>query len=171
MTITKRLEALAPQDRDAATALLREYARQADATGASGRKVFAALADVLADRFDVPAFVAGYIDAILFAESGPDTDLPLHRLGYTVAQFSDEAMARVRKDCATFIASNLPMLEAFCEGRDESQAGRDFWLSRTGSGTGFWCRGDDEACQRLETAAQTVGEAWVQVDDGKIDIY
>ncbi len=81
---------------------------------------------------------------------------------------------RMAVDCRAFIAGNLPDLRAYNDavgpwtGTDsrgyvedepsEASAGHDFWLTRSGHGTGFWDRGLGELGGRLTAAAKVYGE-------------
>lgn len=111
------------------------------------------------------SFLAGYIKAALFAECG-DNGAPLdHR--YDITDFSSEAMATMRADCAAFIKTAAYRLYAGGEHTAE-RAGIDFWLTRNGHGAGFW-DGDwgDDAGRALTDASKTFGECSVyEGDDG-----
>jgi hypothetical protein len=95
----------------------------------------------------------------------------------SVDDFHPEAVARMRTDCAAFLASagdlmaQLPDTYGVHWGCDRvapqyAMVGHDFWLTRNGYGVGFWDRdlpgtlGDD-----LSTLARAAGEVDVYIGD------
>lgn len=118
------------------------------------------------------AFIAGYIEALFFAESATDSD------GETVEhlaglELSAPAMEECRQDCARFLdlAGDKVMLAvAGSDDYDHTQAGRDFWFSRQGHGVGFWDRdlglvGDD-----LHSVASRFGEKHMYIENSLIEV-
>lgn len=93
---------------------------------------------------DVQKFLQGYIDAALWSttdcrdEEGNDT----YSLDDEFSDVSDKCRAAMLSDCNDFIADHGEKLEAFKDatGRDDSDMGHDFWLTRSGHGAGFWDR-------------------------------
>ena len=113
------------------------------------------------------AFTQGYIEAMFFTDAGPDSDCA----DATVSELSAEAWAEIKRDCALFLAQ-LPVdghgrslldlaydyepVEAwdYCE----TQAGRDFWLTRNRHGAGFWDRGLGRVGDDLTVLAHNFAE-------------
>lgn len=95
------------------------------------------------------AFFGGYIEALYFTESGPDSELDP---GFKADQ---------RADCLRFWAQAW----AYIPEGVEVQAGHDFWFSRNGDGTGFWDRddvvyGDATTRDALDKLADSFGPVW-----------
>lgn len=96
------------------------------------------------------------------------------------ARFGDlsaEALATLVADCEALEASDA--FKAFAAWRkenddaaDDSQVGHDLWLTRNGSGAGFWDRPESyygPHQDALNNYAQALGGAWPYVgDDGKV---
>ena len=85
---------------------------------------------------------------------------------------AEESLAEMRADCVKFAQENAAtVLACFGEGKCSwSQAGHDFWMTRTGSGCGFW-DGDwpKEQGELLTDACKAFGECNLYVgDDGKV---
>jgi hypothetical protein len=80
----------------------------------------------------VEAIIKGYLDAILFTETGdgnqPDPD----------AQLTDATKLQAFKDCRNFwrAADSIEGITHI----DPEQIGHDIWLTRNGHGAGFWSR-------------------------------
>jgi hypothetical protein len=91
------------------------------------------------------SFVLGFIEAIFFTETDSDErtssgNLPSD-VGYT--DLHPDSLAAIRADCEAWQAANSALLElalAPMSGYDETQAGRDYWLTRNHHGAGFWDR-------------------------------
>ena len=77
-------------------------------------------------------FTRSYIETMLWESTGgPNGDRPLDR-DYGVDDFDPKTLARIIADCAAF-------QEECSDWYDNSKrAGHDFWLTRVGSGAGFW---------------------------------
>lgn len=109
-------------------------------------------------------FTLQYVRTMLWAECNPDDETPLDD-AFEPSDLSDEAWARVEADCKAFQEKAGELIE----GR-ESDAGRDFWLTRNGHGCGFW-DGDweDDVGEKLTRLSKEFGKVTPFVnDDGKI---
>jgi hypothetical protein len=89
----------------------------------------------------------------LDANYGPDDLVP-------------ECLEAMRNDCASFVAaSNVDASDNWTA----EEAGRDFWLTRNGHGTGFWDRGHGAEGRSLTQHAKSFGSCDLYVgDDGGI---
>jgi hypothetical protein len=101
-------------------------------------------AGVARDFNKLPAFVRGYIEAMFFTDTnyGDGEEGEGIDEAASVADLAPESLADIIADCEAFEDAASPWLEFACEfrGYDEEQAGRDFWYTRNGHGTGFWDR-------------------------------
>jgi hypothetical protein len=94
---------------------------------------------------------------------------------YTLDDFAPEALERAIADCRAFQEANADDIynADYAPGSGEwsnaERAGRDFWLTRNGYGSGFWVRDLGEIGERLDKAATAAGpcDAY-QGDDGRI---
>lgn len=85
---------------------------------------------------DLTAFERGYVEAAFFTEEGEDGIGEANR-----DELTNEALQNIRRDCVRFQSKAKMFLAlAYSIGYLEEQAGRDFWLTRNGHGTGFWAR-------------------------------
>lgn len=102
----------------------------------------------------------GYVEALFFTDCNSDSDDELGEM--TFGDLTDEGLAAIKRDCTAFWEKAVDILSD--EPADDQQAGRDFWYTRQGHGTGFWCRGDNEyspeAREKLDKIARTFGEVW-----------
>lgn len=82
------------------------------------------------------SFFEAYVEAALWsshdAASGDNFD------SYSNKDLSPEARMEMYGDCVKFWLRNRRLI-----GRQVTQAGHDFWLTRNGHGAGFWDRPDD----------------------------
>ena len=119
-------------------------------------------------------FSRAYIEAALWSEtdnSDPSGGESLDK-NYTFADIEETTFAQMIADCKDFQKKYKELYEQG-EWTDE-QAGHDFWLTRTGSGTGFWDRGygnpEKEKVGRLLTkASRTYGSYSLYIGDGAYD--
>ena len=122
--------------------------------------------EITYDDFD--DFVRAYIDAALWStndESTPAGGVPLDQ-NYGPGDIAPDTLRQMLADCIRFRAENAHDLR---DHDDEEQAGRDFWLTREGHGTGFWDRDLGGLGDRLAEAARHFGEFGLIVgDDGMI---
>jgi hypothetical protein len=107
-------------------------------------------------------FIAAYIEAIYFTDTGDDRQPPED------AELSPEALKEINEDCADFLQSCDELIRQTDNTYDS--AAHDFWFTRNGHGVGFW-DGDwpEPQASDLDAAAKAYGEVWVyQGDDGLI---
>ena len=122
---------------------------------------------------NLETFISAYVRAALWSETD-DSGEPLDA-NYAESDIAPAAMARIRADCAAFLAHQMVVeyLESdafFDMGSDYVEVAYDFWLTRNGHGAGFW-DGDYPAPwdDRLTIAAESFG--WCDMylgDDGMI---
>jgi len=115
------------------------------------------------------AFTAAYVTAMLWStsdESRDDGGDPLDD-NYDLDDLAPEYLRAITADCNRFQAENAEALDKGAG--NDSQAGHDFWLTRTGHGAGFW-DGDWPAYgDALTAASKAYGEIWPYVgDDGQV---
>lgn len=125
---------------------------------------------------DLEDMLHGYAECVLLATDEEregdeeDDDAVALSNNYTIADFSEETMDAMRRDCEAFIERNADLLAnlAMEIDVDWSLLGHDFWLERSGSG-GFdsgWPRCWVEA---LWSSCRPWGECYFYVnDDGQI---
>ena len=142
----------------------------------------------VADPEGLDAFLDAYVEAALWStndESDESGGEPLDA-NYGQDDLAPETLAKIRADCAAFLAHRLGgRLIAIAE-RLVSEgkwslpagvgcsiveyAGHDLWLTRCGHGCGYW-DGDWPAGigEGLDKLAHEFGEVWLEVgDDGLI---
>lgn len=112
-------------------------------------------------------FIAGYIEALFFAETATDSDgEEIENLsGY---ELSAVARDKCEQDCARFLDCHGAKVDLAIFGSDDydhTQAGRDFWFTRQGHGVGFWDRGLGMVGDELSAAARSFGKKYVFIDD------
>jgi hypothetical protein len=112
-------------------------------------------------RDDINAFLHAYLACALLTTSEDDKPLVEHK-----CDWSEDALLEARVECEAFIDQNIADLANI----DSTRAGHDFWLTRSGHGTGFWDRDLDEVGDRLtEACDKNFGEATAYIgDDRKI---
>lgn len=126
------------------------------------------------------AFFRQYLETALWSsmdESTEDGGEPMDE-NYCIEDIQEDVRSRLRTECVEFITANAADLEFWTDewGTREGagRAGHDFWLTRNGSGTGFWDRFADgtdahAAGDRLSEAAQACGPIDLYVgDDGLV---
>jgi glutamine cyclotransferase len=91
------------------------------------------------------AFIIGYIDAALFADTPEE---------YEGDGLSEESHAALVTEAAAFYDENLEDIEMYSEG--VTQAGHDLWYTRNGHGVGYW-EVEGAAANRLNEAAYELG--------------
>lgn len=114
---------------------------------------------------ELDTFVTGYCEAALWAgldlsHLNENGDSP-HFDEQGIADFTDEALSAIRRECRDFIEGNEDdLLWAVWEthGYPWDHAGHDFYLTRCGHGAGFWDRGLGDAGERLSEAAKVYGD-------------
>lgn len=123
---------------------------------------------------DLDNFTRGYLEAALWA-STDDVSNPLDAR-YSLDDFNPETKTTARDLCERFMSENESALDLYCERvaivDDDSPmayAGHDLWLTRIGSGTGFWDRDMDKVItEPLSESARKLGEANVWEDAGAL---
>jgi hypothetical protein len=122
-------------------------------------------------------FLDGYVTAALWStndnsdESGGE---PLDA-NYSDDDIAPETTEKMRADCLKFMEKAGTLIEeenyigaTYQDFEIFSRAGHDFWLTRSGSGCGFW-DGDWDNGEELTEIANSFGECDLYVgDDGKI---
>jgi len=121
---------------------------------------------------DRDAFFRSYLEAAL--ASGPeDEDGHQFDARFGIADVAPGSYARMATDCRLFMDACRSELLYAEEVEDEyfglrregtyAQAGYDFWMTRTGSGVGFWEDGDwpPEVAGILDAASRVFGECSV----------
>lgn len=92
-------------------------------------------------------FLQQYIETALWSSTDDNGD-PLDR-NYSVSDLAPKALATMTADCEDFVKAasgeiwedSPDLLSAWYDaGRNESDAGHDFWLTRNRHGAGFWDR-------------------------------
>lgn len=119
------------------------------------------------------AFIAGYFEALYFAESATGND------GEEIDNLAGYELSATAKDegeqaCARFLdwhGEKVNLAIAGSDDYDHTQAGRDLWFTRQGHGVGFWDRGLGMVGDDLSDAARSFGEVHVFInDDGLIGV-
>lgn len=114
----------------------------------------------------INSFMKQYIETMLWS-STDSHDIPLDDK-YGIDDISQEAMARIEKDCKDFIDAISEILIDYSY--IDSQLAHDFWLTRNRHGAGFW-DGDypKELGELLTNVSHGFGEINPYIgDDNKI---
>ena len=107
-------------------------------------------------------FTQAYLEAALATSTDDDGD-PLDR-EYNVNDIADDTRRKMEQDCKKFQRDNDDAIR----GRAE-EAGTDFWLTRNGTGSGFWDGDWDDAGDALSDSAKDFGEFNLYIgDDGEL---
>ena len=119
---------------------------------------------------DFAAFLAGYVEALLWSSS--DTTADGEYVNLDDFELSTAGADECRADCLDFFTANRADLAtaADCDGYSWAHAGHDFALTRNGHGAGYW-DGDlpDELGDRLTKASKEAGEVWPYIgDEGEV---
>lgn len=80
-------------------------------------------------------FEKSYIETILWASIDEETQKPMDSI-FSVNDFSDEAMLRIKKDCAEFQVGEE--YSDITNDYNDVQLAHDFWITRNHHGAGFW---------------------------------
>ena len=119
-------------------------------------------------------FIHAYIEAALFTSTDNSDDSggqPLDK-NYAADDIAESSRKAIISDCMAFMKQNRKDLES--DGSlNMSQAGHDFWMTRTGQGVGFW-DGDwpEPMATRLTKSSEKFGTMDLYVgDDGKLYIF
>lgn len=112
-------------------------------------------------------FTQGYIEATFFTETGTGDDGDLEHA--TISELAPITIATIIADCAAWQEANAALLqEAYTHNYTPVRAGRDYWYTRNGHGTGFWDRDLDKAGERLTDACKYQTVDMYRSDDGLI---
>jgi hypothetical protein len=115
--------------------------------------------------FDLDGMVIGYLVCALWSSTDEEGDPLDHQFG--IDDFSEEAQAQAREDCAEF--AQLCGTERLMQALEPESVGNDFWLTRNGHGAGFWDRGLGDLGDHLTKVAKSFGSCDAYVgDDGKV---
>lgn len=114
---------------------------------------------------NLAAFEA-YIECALWS-SVDDNDCPLDT-NYDTDDISEESKQELGGYFVDFCQYTEKMIEQLPDWYTAEQFGHDFWLTRNGHGAGFWDRGLGKLGDELTEAANTYGEVFLYVSDGKI---
>ena len=80
--------------------------------------------------------------------------------------WSNDAILHAKGECEQFQRENAAELARYYEvtGRDESDAGHDFWLTRNRHGAGFWGRESDPVNDPCLDALTEQSHAYGEID-------
>lgn len=116
-------------------------------------------------------FVRGYIEAMLFTDTGGDSEIQ----DADLSQLALETWRKIVLECRAFKRTNRELLDKAIEhGGDErepyneTRAGHDYWYTSQGHGTGYWDRGLGEIGEALAKAARHHEKNLYRGDDGLI---
>ena len=114
------------------------------------------------------SFFESYIETALWSSTDFDGN-PLDD-DYSIADFDQESLERLKAECNDFIESHSDILYEIDNSWEE--IAHDFWLTRCGHGAGFW-DGDYEKPydKQLTDAAKAYGNVDLVVNDGVIYSY
>jgi len=121
-------------------------------------------------------FTRAYIEAMLWSttdESDESGGEPLDQ-NYGIDDIAPETMELIVEDCADFQKRFGHLIEDEPEVRGEDRwdrwelAGHDFWLTRVGSGVGFWVGDWPKNGDELSEASKSYGSFDLFVEDGVI---
>jgi len=124
-------------------------------------------------------FVNSYIETALDfssedSEDSEDSDGSPLCIKYCREDIAEESISKMIEDCRIFLEQigHLIIPENCLRGECFQHAGRDFWFTRNGYGSGFWDGNWAEKVEDILTkASQTFGQCDLYVgDDGKIYI-
>lgn len=108
-----------------------------------------------ADRARTLAYVvSGYLEAAAWADAPENSR----------ARFTKAARAEAARDVADFVAACGPLFAQAVDapGYSPERFGRDFWLTRSGHGAGFWDRDElSEAPESVPTAKDRDGREYL----------
>ncbi|WP_327211010.1 hypothetical protein [Rhizobium leguminosarum] len=118
---------------------------------------------------DLDSVVAGYKEAAVFFttfEKGGEDEEDSEEVDGADYELSEDAERHFTAECTAFVQANADLIEAaMARDMDGSLIGHNFWLSRSGSGTGFWDRGLGELGDHLHEAAKQFGEDYLYIGD------
>jgi len=121
---------------------------------------------------EVHEMVASYMECAMWSShdnATPDGGEPIDA-NYDEDDWTAESVAAAVAACAEFIQMAWPDIREAVEVHRASweQIGHDLWLTRNHHGAGFWDRGWDAPGDRLTEHADSMGEAYLGVEDGRV---
>lgn len=115
-------------------------------------------------------FTQAYITCALW--TGVSDDAIENDMNYDMKldDIAPETLAEMVADCDDFQNANRQCLvDYYNAGREDEDAGHDFWLTRNGHGAGFWDRGLGDLGIMLTAACEPYGSCDLYLgDDGKV---
>lgn len=122
-------------------------------------------------------FARHYLISTLWSSVDDDGE-PLDS-NYNIHDFTPESIQKAQDDCDAFQKEAGDLLSLSyesdhyvsmqshpdCDGKIDSAAGHDFWLTRNSHGTGFWDRGNEPFWKALSAIAERQGSCDVYVGD------
>lgn len=121
------------------------------------------------DKSELELFLQGYLEAAAFADA-PE--------GFTDLDFNAKSIKSARKDCASFLSMDSPLgkFKIYDHvGDNLIEAGRNFWYTRQGHGTGFWDSPEvwgEDISKALTTVAKTFSEGiGIEVKRARLTFY
>jgi hypothetical protein len=113
-------------------------------------------------------FTQGYIEAMFFTDCNTDNE---ELADASFAELAPDALERIKQTCERFQTKHAALLEQAYGQRgkyedsayDATKAGRDYWYTSNGHGTGFWDRG-------LEAIGDALTEA-TKYPYANVDLY
>lgn len=127
---------------------------------------------------DPATMVKHYLMAALWTGTD-DNDVSLDK-NYSIEDVADESFQASQRDCEKFVLAmeRAKIMDAYLDSYPDQrsaweQLGHDFWLTRTGEGSGFFARSelDDTLRKKLTKLADTFNEVYIYVgDDNKLYI-
>lgn len=131
------------------------------------------------ESLTVETILAAYLETALWS-STDDNDQPLDN-SYSIDDIATQSKKLSFSEITTWLhyCNELGLIDPFIEHYQDSprytveeRLGHDFWLTRSGHGTGFWDRGLGELGNKLTKATESFGSSDAYVgDDGKIWIH
>lgn len=118
-------------------------------------------------------FVIGYVRTAFATASYSDPASGGEEVALSNCVVAEETEAEMREDCAAFIKANEASLRAALASGEyaATTAGADFWLTRSGDGTGYWDRNEVPAdiAKALTRASQKSGVRDLYLgEDGRV---
>lgn len=122
------------------------------------------------NRVDLDSVVAGYTQAAVFFSTfyrGTEEDGTQEEVDGSDYEVSAEMATHFEAECRAFVEANVELVEKAMEkGMDGALIGHNFWLSRSGAGTGFWDRTElGDLADPLDEAAKQFGEDDLYIGD------
>lgn len=105
---------------------------------------------------DQKMFFLAYIEAVYFTDTG-DIDQP-----ESYAELTERFLHEAARDCVQFYNVYRDFI-----GKNLTQAGHDFWLTKNGHGAGFWDRPEiwGDRADELTRACELMGEHYSEFDE------